>query len=167
MTTYDVQRLAQATGRAASEFVAWLAPDAVDMTGEPQSFVELSAGRRLMVLAQAHEQSACVLLGSDNRCSAYAARPRDCRAFPFDFERTGSVRRLQLLPLTRCDYAEDGVNDAAQLEAEDEQRWRELHRYWALVARWNRRAFHRSRLHKSVGTAAEFLELAQSAGWRD
>jgi Fe-S-cluster containining protein len=141
------------------------------MTGEPQSFVELETGRRLLVLRQA--DGACSLLGKDERCTAYAARPRDCRAFPFDFDAGSSGeadngvarRRLQLLPLSDCDYATDADNDPAALAAEDEARWRELGDYEALVARWNRRAWHRRRLHKGVGGAGEFLQfvLAQSA----
>jgi hypothetical protein len=124
------------------------------MIGEPGSFVELSEGRRLMVLRQ--EAGACRLLLGDNSCSAYAARPRDCRAFPFDFERA-PARRLSLLPLAGCEYADDGQNDVALLEAEDRERWRELARYQALVAGWNRRAWHRRRLHKAIGGAEQFL----------
>jgi Fe-S-cluster containining protein len=130
------------------------------MTGEPQSFVELDAGRRLMVLAQ--QGDACRLLGADNLCRAYAARPRDCRAFPFDFAPVASaplVRRLALLPLSDCYYETDGQNDALLLEAEDRARWDELQTYQALVARWNRRAWHRRRLHKGVGSALQFLDF--------
>lgn len=138
------------------------------MTGEPESFVELSEGRGLMVLR--HRDGACVQLGSDNRCRAYAARPRDCRAFPFDFSApvagTDTPRRLSLLPLLplspssplgRCDYATDGENDEAALEMEDQVRWAELRDYQRLVARWNRRAWHRRRLRRSPGDAAQFL----------
>ena len=154
-------RLVQATGRKASELVEWLGPDAVDMIGEPQGFVELSEGRRLMVLRQ--ESGACSLLDGEDRCSAYAARPRDCRAFPFDFAKDAGRaelgrRRLSLLPLDGCDYTADGDHDLATLEAEDAARWRELLSYHELVARWNRRAFHRRRLHKSVGSGLAFLE---------
>lgn len=127
------------------------------MAGEPDSFVELREGRRLMVLA--HAAGGCALLNSEGRCTAYAARPRDCRAFPFDFE-TVPVRHLRLLPLGDCEYAEDGRNDVAELEAEDAARWRELRSYQAWVAVWNRRAWHRRRLHKSVADSAEFLRRA-------
>jgi Fe-S-cluster containining protein len=160
--------LATATALAPSALVDWLAPEAVDMTGEPESFVELSEGRRLMVLR--HRDGACVQLGPDNRCRAYASRPRDCRAFPFDFGApaagTDTPRRLRLLPLLPlspssplggCDYAMDGANDEAALETEDQARWAELRDYQALVARWNRRAWHRRRLHRSPGDAAQFL----------
>ena len=160
VTSFDVARLVTATREPPSELVAWLAPDAVDMTGEPQSFVELDAGRRLMVLAQ--QSDACRLLGADNLCRAYAARPRDCRAFPFDFAPAASAplgRRLALLPLSDCDYDVDGQNDVALLEAEDRARWDELQTYQALVARWNRRAWHRRRLHKGVGSPLQFLDF--------
>jgi Fe-S-cluster containining protein len=162
VTALDVARLATATSLPPSALIDWLAPDAVDMTGEPESFVELSEGRRLMVLR--HRDGACTLLGSDNRCRAYAARPRDCRAFPFDFgapvASPDAPRRLDLLPLLeagRCDYAVDGANDDAALELEDRARWAELRDYQALVARWNRRAWHRRRLHRSAGDSPEFF----------
>jgi Fe-S-cluster containining protein len=108
-----------------------------------------------------HRGGACLHLDSDNRCSVYAARPRDCRAFPFDFSLPAAdpigQRRLGLLPLERCDYATDGSNDEAALAALDQSRWAELRDYQALVARWNRRAWHRRRLHRSPGDAAQFL----------
>jgi Fe-S-cluster containining protein len=162
VTSLDVARLAVEAGKAAPELVAWLAPDAVDMIGEPQSFVELGEGRRLMVLR--HERGACALLGADNRCTVYAARPRDCRAFPFDFERAAAsnpdARRLTLLPLDGCEHAFDGQHDAAVLDAVDRVRWAELSAYQALVARWNRRAWHRRRLQQRVGDGAAFLAFA-------
>jgi Fe-S-cluster containining protein len=158
VTALDVARLVRATARPARELVAWLAPDAVDMTGEPQSFVDLSEGRRLMVLAQ--RSDGCLLLGANDGCTAYAARPRDCRAFPFDFERSAGGHRLKLLPLAGCDSAADGNNDLPSLEAEDAHRWRELEEYQRLVAHWNRRVFHRRRLGKPAGTADAFLDFA-------
>jgi Fe-S-cluster containining protein len=162
VTALDVARLASATGVAPAALVDWLGPDAVDMIGEPDSFVELSEGRRLMVLRQV--DGACTQLGADNRCRAYAARPRDCRAFPFDFSAPpasqDAPRRLVLLPLQRCDYALDGANDEAALALEDQTRWDELSVYRALVARWNRRAWHRRRLHRSAGDTAAFLAFA-------
>jgi len=161
VTALDVARLATATGAAPGSLVAWLAPDAVDMTGEPESFVELSEGRRLMTLRQ--RDDACQLLGADNRCGAYAARPRDCRTFPFDFVEPPSQagpRRLTLLPLDDCDYALDGEQDAAALDADDRARWSELRDYQALVARWNRHAFHRRRLQRAIGNADRFLAFA-------
>lgn len=162
VTARDVARLARATAQPLRELVEWLEPDEVDMRGEPESFVELREGRRLMVLAQ--QGGACAMLGADERCRAYAARPRDCRAFPFDFEpASDGRRRLTLLPLSGCDYAKDGQNDAAELAEEDAERWRELRDYQAWVAVWNRRAWHRKRLHKRVASANEFLEHSMAA----
>lgn len=164
LTARDLQRLTEATGRSHDELVEWLAPEAVDMTGEPQSFVELPSGRRLMVLAQ--RRGACALLAADDRCSAYSARPRDCQAYPFDFERAPDAsgkRRLALLPLHDCAYAEDGAQDPSALERTDDARHRELERYHELVAHWNRQAFHRRRLGKAGGTVAAFLAFALAA----
>lgn len=162
VTGLDVARLAAATGSPPSALVTWLAPDAVDMTGEPESFVELAEGRRLLVLAQ--RNGACQQLDIDNRCRAYGSRPRDCRSFPFDFvsepATPRNVRRLVLMPLSDCEYATDGHNDEAALDADDRTRWSELRDYQAIVARWNRRAWHRRRLHHTVGQASEFLALA-------
>lgn len=165
VTALDVARLSAASTASPSSLVAWLAPGEVDMTGEPESFVELSQGRRLMVLAQ--RDGACQLLDSDQRCRAYASRPRDCRTFPFAFEsiapHSAGSRRLTLLPLSDCAYESDGHNDSNLLDAEDQARWKELRDYQALVARWNRRAWHRRRLHRTVGDAAAFLSYALAA----
>lgn len=158
VTAADVARLSSATGRAPNDLVDWLAPEAVDMTGEPSSFVELGEGRRLMVLAQ--REGACRLLTQGDRCSAYEARPLDCRAFPFDFAGPATHRRLQLLPLEGCDYAEDGQQDAAALQALDDQRWLALREYQARVADWNRLARQRRRLGHRVGSGEAFLKFA-------
>jgi Fe-S-cluster containining protein len=159
VTASDVARLTAATSKPPIELVEWLAPGAVDMTGEPESFIELSEGRRLMVLAQAG--GACRLLDASDRCTAYAARPLDCQAFPFDFERgRPDAVRLRLLPLSGCDHARDGRQDNAALEAVDAQRWRELSSYQQQVGVWNRLARHRRRLGHRVGSAAEFLAFA-------
>jgi len=163
ITARDLLRLVRATDRSADELVEWLAPDSVDMTGEPESFVELSEGRRLMVLAQ--REQACLLLDASNRCRAYEARPRDCRAFPFDFERSPSAtdaarESLKLLPLVGCDHTADGSHDLTALKTEDALRWNELERYQSLVARWNRGVFHRRRLGRVAGTASAFLSFA-------
>ena len=157
VTHHDVVRLVQATGMKASELVAWLAPDEVDMTGEPDTFVELGGGRRLLVLAQ--RDGACTLLGADNRCRAYAARPRDCELFPFDprLAPDGSLEGLELLPLSTCEAASDGVNDAAELAASHARRERELHEYRQRVRAWNQLALRRRRFGHPIGDGARFF----------
>lgn len=160
VTHHDLRRLVAATNEPLDALVAWLGPDEVDMTNEPGSFVELRAGRRLMVLAQ--RDGACRLLDAAKRCRAYAARPLDCRQFPFDFDRVDSETpglRLSLAPLAGCDHAHDGRNDAAELVAGDARRWQELTEYQELVQRWNRLARHLRRMGRAPGDAAAFLRF--------
>ncbi|HEY3254294.1 MAG TPA: YkgJ family cysteine cluster protein, partial [Polyangiaceae bacterium] len=133
----------------------------VDLTGEPGSLVLLDhdAGHALMALAQ--REGACVFLGSDERCGAYAARPGNCRVFPFaaSFGRRGGIRRLRLLEGTDCDYARDGQNDPHALRVADQLRWAEHRSYLVLISRWNRVQRHRSRLGRKLGGAVEFLSF--------
>jgi Fe-S-cluster containining protein len=164
VTAEDVQRLVAATGARPSELVDWLAPDEVDMTGEPESFVELSSGRRLLVLRQ--RDGACAQLGADNRCRVYAARPRDCRAYPFDVARNADdsgKRRLSLLPLDGCEHAEDGAQRYDDVVSEDDARHAELVAFQARIAAWNRGAKHRRRLGKVVGDGEAFLATVLTA----
>jgi Fe-S-cluster containining protein len=167
LTHRDLTRLVAALGVAALELVEFLAPDAVDMTGEPETFVELGAGRRLLVLAQ--RDGACRLLDADDRCTAYLARPDDCRQFPFDVSETadGRALTLALLPLEGCDYerAPPGDFDAREREIVegDENRFRALAEYRALVARWNRLATRRRRFGHRVGDGADFIAYLQRA----
>jgi Fe-S-cluster containining protein len=157
VTHRDLRRLASGLRRRAVELVDWLAPDAVDMTGEPDSFVELSAGRRLMVLAQ--RGGACMLLDAAQRCSAYAHRPRDCRLFPFDLSRdaAGSVTALSRLELEGCGDERGPSASLDELADLDGERWAELGEYRAHVARWNRLARHRRRFRQRVGDGEAFL----------
>jgi Fe-S-cluster containining protein len=157
VTHHDVRRLVTATGTAASELVAWLAPDEVDMTGEPETFVELGAGRRLMVLAQ--RDGACALLDRDDRCRAYASRPRDCELFPFDPElaEDGTLRRLALLPFSGCEADAGGENDPGELVLGHARRELELGEYRERVRAWNRLAVRRRRFGHTVGGSAAFL----------
>lgn len=167
VTHLDVARLQVATGEAAAALVDWLAPDDVDMTGEPESFVELNVGRRLMVLAQT--AGACRWLDESFRCRVYAARPSDCRTYPFSIEprADGTTATLSLLTFTSCEPKADGAIDvgadaqpsARVLTQGDDDRWRELTRYQELVARWNRLARHRRRLGHRARAAAEFFEF--------
>jgi Fe-S-cluster containining protein len=157
VTHRDVARLLGALGGSALRLVQWLAPDEVDMEGEPSSFVELRGGRRLMVLAQ--DAGACRFLDEQQRCSVYSARPADCQLFPFHLERDkhGVARELTLLPFEGCDFERDGHNEATELVQSDATRWADLADYHVRVARWNRLARHRRRFGHPAGNAAEFL----------
>ncbi len=156
-THLDLKRLSAATALPADELVMWLGPDEVDMEGEPETFVELSCGRRLMVLAE--RAGACRFLGADQRCTVYAARPEDCRLFPFDPELAadGGLVRLRLLPLAGCESDSRTTLAARELAQAHARRLRELEEYQSLVSHWNRRAKHRRRLGRRVGSADEFL----------
>lgn len=159
LTSADVRRLVETSGEGATQIVTWLEPSAVDMTGEPGSFVRLGHTRALMTLA--HRESACRFLGADQRCGVYEGRPASCRLFPFvaSFGARGGLRRLRLLPGTECDHARDGYNDPHALRIADEQRWAEHRAYLAQVDTWNRSQSHRARLGHPLRGALEFLEF--------
>lgn len=159
LTHVDLQRLLRDGERTASEIVAWLPTDEVDLIGEPGSLVLLDTGYALMALAQ--RAGACVFLDSDERCTAYAARPGNCQLYPFvaSFGRRGGIRRLRLLAGTQCDHARDGQNDVHALRDADERRWAEHRSYLALISRWNRRQRRRSLLRLRLHGATEFLSF--------
>jgi Fe-S-cluster containining protein len=157
LTHRDLERLAAGLSRPASSLIEWLAPDAVDMTGEPGSFAELREGRRLMVLAQ--RSGACHLLDPNQRCSAYELRPYDCRLFPLDLARddTGAVTGIERLALEGCGDERGDPADIAEVAASDRLRWRELREYQSRIARWNRLSQHRRRFRQPVGDAEELI----------
>jgi Fe-S-cluster containining protein len=159
VTHHDLTRLLSAIGERAQDLVEFLTPDAIDMTGEPETLVEFGEGRRMMVLAQ-HE-GACRFLSAENRCTVYGARPSDCRLFPFDLTATAEGATLSLLPLDGCEFELSTDTDldveGRALVQRDAIRSRELSEYRALVARWNQLAKRRRRFGHRVGGAAEFL----------
>ncbi len=157
LTHHDLARLSRGLGRAAATLVDWLAPDGVDMSDEPGSFVELRRGRRLMVLR--HADGACHLLDDAGRCTAYAHRPQDCRLFPFDLERDeqGRASGLARLPLPGCGDDSGPAHELATIDADDQRRWTELAQYQARVARWNTMARHRRRFRLPLEDTAAFL----------
>jgi Fe-S-cluster containining protein len=162
ITHHDLERLVAATGWPPASLVDWLGPDAVDMTGEPGSFVELREGRRLMVLA--HRAGGCQLLDASQRCSVYEHRPRDCRLFPFDLTRdhTGAVTLIERLPLDGCEDERGDPADLDVLAATDAARYRELADYQAQVARWNRVSRHRRRFRQRLGDGDEFVAFLRA-----
>jgi len=157
VTHHDLRRLSAALGRPAADLVDWLAPDGVDMTDEPGSFAELAGGRRLMVLAQTG--GVCRLLSAEQRCSAYAARPWDCRLYPLALERDedGRILRVSRLDRDGCGDEQAAPAALAELAADDERRWTELADYQALLARWNQWARHRRRFRHPLGDEDQLL----------
>jgi Fe-S-cluster containining protein len=110
-----------------------------------------------MVLA--HDQGACRVLRPDGRCGAYAARPLDCRLYPFVLERNDAshVTRLTLFDPQGCGEQGAAASSVADLERDDAERWVALCDYTELVARWNRLARQRSRLRHRARDAQAFF----------
>ncbi len=160
LTAADLRRVLEATGSEASEVIEWLLPDAVDMTGEPGSFVWLERGRRaLMTLAQ--RDAACRFLGENARCTVYDARPASCRLYPFtaSFGGRGGLSRLRLLSGTECESARDGHTDPHALRVADELRWSEHAQYLKQVEHWNRSQRQRARMGHGQHGEREFLRF--------
>jgi len=159
LTDADVRRIMARTGDRPSEIVRWVGRDGIDMDDEPEAFVRLRQGKRVMVLRQANGR--CRYLGRDDRCSIYSSRPLGCRIYPFDPEFTskGKVRRLTLVRATECPYELDGDHSVRDLRALHE-RYSDAHdAYNERVAEWNREQTKRLRRGGTAQTADEFFEF--------
>lgn len=166
LTHADLARIARASARFASELVEWLAPDQVDMSGEPSSLVELDVGRRLMVLR--HASGGCSFLDGD-ACSIHPARPASCRAYPLDasFGRRGGIRRLRLMrDGVDCRHELDAVAERAAIRQDHRSLAAELRRYQRLVLDFNRLQRRRRRLSRRLLGAGAFLDfVAEQSTW--
>jgi Fe-S-cluster containining protein len=163
LTHRDLARLTGVARPPVEALVDWLPPERVDLDAESASLVTLPAGPRLMVLA--HGDRGCRFLTADDRCAVHAARPRDCELYPFVLERNEQRQpvRLSLFEPQGCGDKSSSPVALLDLERADAERWAEVESYRALVARWNRLARHRQRLHHRAGTATEFLKFALRA----
>lgn len=157
LTGEDVRRISRHTGDAPTEIVRWVDRHGIDMDDEPEAFVRLRQGKRVMVLR--HQNGACRYLGDDDRCSIYTARPLGCRVYPLDphLYRDGRIKRLRVVKATECPYELDGKNDLqALLDLDD--RYQTAHNdYNDRVAEWNGVQAGRLRAGKRAQTASEFL----------
>lgn len=149
LTGADLQRLAWGTGKAPSELVEWLEPEAVDMTGEPETFVRLASGRRLMVLGWA--AGGCQHLQGD-LCAVHLHRPASCRAYPFHalLGKRNGIRRLQLLDTTDCQHTWGAVTPAREVGNAALQQRRELVAYTLQVQAFNRTQGRLARLGRPL-----------------
>ncbi len=176
LTHVDVARLVQGAGREPSSFAVWLAPDEVDI--EPDAFVDVTAGKRLLALAQIRETAReargadCIFWRGDEGCSVYPHRPLACRAYPFEPERAeGDELRVHLRvhPDVMCDES-TGVREfmSDTVEPLDDEptrrvlslhaeRERELSEYFARVSAWNKRQRRRRLAGKRPESAEAFL----------
>lgn len=155
LTHWDLQRLVEGTGRPAATLVDWLGPDEVDMSGEPETFVRFSAGRRLLVLG--HDATGCRLLGPTGLCLAHRVRPLPCELFPFALrlDDRGAAAGLERLPGALCEPP--GEPSLPDVQALSERLARELVEYAQRVVEFNRRQGHRRRLSHALRTPDEFL----------
>jgi Fe-S-cluster containining protein len=157
LTGADLRRLVAGTGLAPAAVTEWLATDVVDMTGEPETFVRFSEGRRLMVLAWA--DAGCRLLAGD-LCSVHPHRPVSCRAYPFHavLGKRNGIRRLELLDTTECRHT--WGTPATQREVANTAAWqrRELQDYARRVQAFNRVQGRLARLGKRLLDVQAFYE---------
>lgn len=157
LTDADIRRIARHTGEATDKIVRWVDSDGIDMDDEPEAFVSLRQGRRVMVLR--HEGGGCLYLGPDDRCTIYNHRPLGCRIFPFDptFHASGTLRRLKLIQATDCLYELDSDNDVGKMQVLHEKHLSATSAYQSKVARWNLLQKDRERQGKAAQTAREFF----------
>jgi Fe-S-cluster containining protein len=168
LTDGDLRRIMKRTGDRPHDIVTWVDRHGIDMDDEPEAFVRLRQGKRVMVLR--HSNGGCRYLGDDERCTIYSSRPLGCRIYPFDptFTSKGKLRRLSLVRATPCPYKLDAINRIPDIR-DLHERYSDAHDdYNDKVAEWNRRQERRIRKGGAAQTAAEFfvflgLEAAPSA----
>ncbi|MBN2192195.1 MAG: YkgJ family cysteine cluster protein [Polyangiaceae bacterium] len=161
LTDRDLWRLVAATGLDPAALVDWLAPNEIDMTGEPETFVRLREGRRLMVLR--HEREGCPFLVEDV-CSVHPHRPLACATFPYDLD-LGLGGEPVVIGLAGASCVPRGPPDVMRV-ADCLNRMRaELADYARRVTEWNRRQRRRlrlARLPEDTDRLFAFLARARS-----
>lgn len=139
LTNEDARRITDATGDAPRDFVKFLPSSAIAMDHEPEAFLQLRQGRRVMTLRQVGGR--CRYLSPDDRCSIYEARPLGCRVFPLNAtfgKRDGKLRRLTLIQATTCEYELDGRQSVPKLRALARDYEAANARWHLWIREWNR-----------------------------
>jgi len=159
LTDQDVLRIRQRTGSDPRTFVRWVDRNGIDMDDEPEAFVKLRPGKRVMVMRQG--RGGCHFLGADDRCTIYGSRPLGCRIFPFDpsYTKQGKLRRLKLIQATDCQYELDGANDPDAVQDLHARHEGATQRYQERIAAWNKEQARRVRQGRAVQTATDFLSF--------
>ncbi len=159
LTDGDVKRIAKGTGEKPEDFIRWVDRHGIEMDDEPEGFVMLRQGKRVMVLR--HMNGGCYFLGKDNRCTIYKSRPLGCRAFPFDgtFSKDGKLRHLKLIQAADCKYELDGKNDVDEIYKLDQRHEKAGDDFYDQIADWNSAQKKRKRSGKAAGTAREFFQF--------
>lgn len=159
LTDKDIVRITQRTGDDPRDFILWVDRNGIDMDDEPEAFVRLRQGKRVMVMR--HQGGGCRYLGKDDRCTIYGSRPLGCRIFPFDptYTKERKLRRLKLIQATDCKYELDGDNDADAISDLHQRHEAATSAYQARVAEWNKEQTRRARSGRAAQTAREFLSF--------
>lgn len=159
LTDQDVARIQQRTGHDPRSFVRWVDRNGIDMDDEPEAFVKLRQGKRVMIMRQG--RGGCHYLGPDDRCTIYGSRPLGCRAFPFDpsYNKQGKLVRLKLIQATDCQYELDGSNDPDAIRELQTRHEGATQRYQERIAEWNKEQTRRVRQGRGVQTARDFLSF--------
>jgi len=159
LTDQDIARITKSTGDDALEFVRWVDRMGIDMDDEPEAFVRLRQGKRVMIMRQG--KGGCHYLGPDDRCTIYGARPLGCRVFPFDstFGKDGKLRHLKLIQAADCQYELDGENDPDSIRDMQQRHEGANARYQTRIVEWNAEQARRKRQGKSAQTARDFLSF--------
>ncbi len=157
LTDSDITRITKHTGEETKDLVRWVDRNGIDMDDEPEAFVILRQGKRVMVLK--HEGGGCRYLGKDDRCTIYGQRPLGCRIFPFDpsYNEQKKLRRLKLIQATDCQYELDGENDAEKIRVLHGKHEAATRAYQTKVAKWNEAQLARKRRGIQPQTAADFF----------
>jgi Fe-S-cluster containining protein len=159
LTDDDVARISERTGEPGQEIVRWVDRDGIDLDDEPEAFVRLRQGKRVMVMRQARGR--CRYLGAGERCSIYASRPLGCRVFPLNptFSASGKLRHLRVVRITDCPHELDGHNGVAALRDLYMRYDGKRTEYHQRVADWNRCQLGRRRQGKPARGANAFLQF--------
>jgi len=160
LTDADLGRLVVTTQLHAEKVIDWLAPTDIDMSGEPESFVETNVGRRIVMLR--HENDACMFLSDGGYCNVYASRPAACASYPLALVNRNGSPVLEPLPDAPCvlaqrDFQSVGICDSALGAAQRVEA--ELSNYWVKISAWNLRQRRRKLLGHMPRRSSSFLQF--------
>jgi Fe-S-cluster containining protein len=152
-------RLATATESDPLTLVKFVRHSEIDMDHEPEGFVLLKQGRRVMVLK--HVRGGCMYLDKENRCTVYEHRPLGCRVFPLDptFSKSGKLVRLTLIEASECPYELDGKQSINEMQSLNSRYDAATELYHAKIASWNRLQRRRKRQGHRLQGARQFLNF--------
>lgn len=159
LTDWDLRRLVEQTRRPPREIVRWVSAQQIDLDDEPQAFVRLRAGKRVMTLR--HGRSGCIFLDPNQRCTVYGSRPLGCRVFPFDskFDRSGKIRRLELIHATDCPYELTGKHSISTIRSQQLEFLDEVDAYQAKIAAFNALQRGRGQRGRPLMTGRDFFRF--------